>query len=162
MSCICTAIAITRRLFRWRKCEKGTVQGVRVKYASTPLFTFHFLLSPLFSIPFPVLSSQYNSESFMSLLMPQAPVFVRQAYHKTHCLFLLKKLHRTFARGTPLDGQIMPTHHTEHCVEQALKPPGFREHAVQLSYTKFPYCGKPGGFNVAWKIGVGLLGWTDD
>ncbi|KAF1959290.1 hypothetical protein CC80DRAFT_490246 [Byssothecium circinans] len=88
--------------------------------------------------------------------------FVRQQYHVTHCLFLLKKLHRASASGKVLDGQIMPTHHTEHCVEMALKPPGFRKDAVQLSYTKFPYCGKPGGFDVGWDQKHGRpSGWID-
>ncbi|KAJ4296352.1 hypothetical protein N0V90_006397 [Kalmusia sp. IMI 367209] len=88
--------------------------------------------------------------------------FVRQQYHVTHCLFLLKKLHRTTAAGKILDGQIMPTHHTEHCIDMALKPPGFRKDAIQLSYTKYPYCGKPGGFDVAWDQQHGkAAGWTD-
>jgi hypothetical protein len=65
------------------------------------------------------------------------------------------------ASGKIVDGQIMPTHHTEHCVEMVLKGPEFRKNAAQLSYTKFPYCGKPGGFNVGWKRGIGPLGWTD-
>ncbi|CAI6336613.1 unnamed protein product [Periconia digitata] len=88
--------------------------------------------------------------------------FVTQAYHITHCLFLLKKLHRAVNEGRLLDGQIMPAHHTEHCVEMALKGPGFKEGVVQLSYTKFPYCGRVGGFDVLWRDGVGPLGWTTE
>ncbi len=79
----------------------------------------------------------------------------------THCLFLLKKLHRSYAGNKTLDGQIMPTHHTEHCVGQILDGPEFREDEMQFSYTKFPYCGKPGGYNIAWKKGTGPVGWTD-
>ncbi|KAL1607625.1 hypothetical protein SLS60_002559 [Paraconiothyrium brasiliense] len=40
-----------------------------------------------------------------------------------------------------------------HCGEQTLnviQNPKWREEAIQLSYTKFPYCGKPGGYNVGW------------
>jgi len=56
----------------------------------------------------------------------------------------------------------MPTHHTEHCIHMALKPDGFRKDMVQLSYTKYPYCGKPGGWNVAWSPNKGKpLEWTD-
>ncbi len=49
----------------------------------------------------------------------------------------------------------MPTHHTEHCVGQILEGPEFREDEIQFSYTEFPYCGKPSGYNVAWKQGTG-------
>ncbi|PVH98895.1 hypothetical protein DM02DRAFT_656944 [Periconia macrospinosa] len=87
--------------------------------------------------------------------------FVRQKYHTTNCLFLVQKLHRAFASGKIVDGQIMPTLHTEHCVGQVLQPPGFREHDVPLSYTKFPYCGKLGGYHVDWKNGIEPLGWID-
>ncbi|KAF1953090.1 hypothetical protein CC80DRAFT_507538 [Byssothecium circinans] len=71
--------------------------------------------------------------------------FVRQQYHLMHCLFLIKKLHRALASGKTVDGQIKTTHHTEHCIGQLLQSHGFREHDVQLSYAKFPYCGKSGG-----------------
>jgi hypothetical protein len=84
--------------------------------------------------------------------------YVRQQYHLTHCLFLLKKLHRALHAGRMVDGMIEPLGHTEHCVGQLLKPKGFREHDVGFSYTKFPYCGRPGGYNVHWeKLGQ----WTD-
>ncbi|KAL5376117.1 hypothetical protein DPSP01_010709 [Paraphaeosphaeria sporulosa] len=79
--------------------------------------------------------------------------FVREKYHLTHCLFLMKKLHRMRDKGAMIDGQIMPLHHTEHCMGQNLKAladTGFRKHDVQFSYTKFPYCGKPGGYNLEW------------
>lgn len=76
--------------------------------------------------------------------------FVRQKYHLTHCLFLIKKMHRAVEQGRPVDGLIMPAHHTEHCVHQLLQPKTFREHEIQFSYTKFPYCGRPGGYNLEW------------
>jgi len=88
--------------------------------------------------------------------------FVHERYHLTHCLFLMKKLHRMRDAGKMIDGQIMPLHHTEHCMGQNLQAhaePGFREHEPQFSYTKFPYCGKPGGYKVAWGPNVPL--WTD-
>ena len=91
---------------------------------------------------------------------------MRQQYHVTHCQFLLKKLHRAQASGRMIDGQIMPTHHTEHCVGQTLKltqTPGWRKNLVQLSYTKFPYCGKVGGYAVGWDGKHGKpLEWTDE
>ncbi|KAF1978170.1 hypothetical protein BU23DRAFT_595942 [Bimuria novae-zelandiae CBS 107.79] len=79
--------------------------------------------------------------------------YVREQYHLTHCLFLMKKRHRMQDKGALLDGQIMPLHHTEHCMGQLLvaqADKGFREHDVQFSYTKYPYCGKPGGYNLEW------------
>lgn len=79
--------------------------------------------------------------------------FVREGYHLTHCLFLMKKLHRMRDKGAMIDGQIMPLHHTEHCMGQVLQAhaePGYREHDIQFSYTKFPYCGKPGGYDLEW------------
>ncbi|KAJ4298029.1 hypothetical protein N0V90_005928 [Kalmusia sp. IMI 367209] len=88
--------------------------------------------------------------------------FVRQKYHLTHCLFLMKKLHRMRDKGAMIDGQIMPLHHTEHCMGQVLHAQaetGFREHDIQFSYTKYPYCGKPGGYNLLWPQ-QGM--WTDE
>lgn len=76
--------------------------------------------------------------------------YVRQQYHLTHCLFLIKKLHRALTFGKMVDGLIKPLHHTGHCVGQLLHPPGFRKDDVQLSYTKFPYCGRSGGYNLEW------------
>ncbi|OAG13183.1 uncharacterized protein CC84DRAFT_1212625 [Paraphaeosphaeria sporulosa] len=91
--------------------------------------------------------------------------FVRQQYHVTHCQFLLRKLHRAQTSGRMIDGQIMPTHHTVHCGEQTLsviQDPSWREDAIQLSYTKFPYCGKPGGYNVGWDQDHGRpTAWTN-
>lgn len=100
-----------------------------------------------------------------TFLLLTIAVFVRQQYHVTHCQFLLKKLHRLSASGRMVDGQIMPTHHTEHCIEQTLQlaqNPSWRKEAIQLSYTKFPYCGKVGGYNVGWDQQHGKpTGWTD-
>ncbi|KAF2447381.1 hypothetical protein P171DRAFT_470668 [Karstenula rhodostoma CBS 690.94] len=91
--------------------------------------------------------------------------FVGQQYHVTHCQFLLRKLHRAQMSGRMIDGQIMPTHHTVHCSEQTLsvvRNPEWRADAIQLSYTKFPYCGKPGGYNVGWDQKHGRpTAWTD-
>jgi len=80
--------------------------------------------------------------------------FVRQDYHKAHCAFLFKKLHRAVSRGQKLDGLISPLHHTGHCVHMLLGPPNDRQHAVQMAFAKFPYCGKDGGYNVEFsKLG---------
>jgi hypothetical protein len=79
--------------------------------------------------------------------------YVREKYHLTHCLFLMKKRHRMEDKKGLLDGQIMPLHHTEHCMGQVLQAgadPEFRKHDRQFSYTKFPYCGRPGGYNLEW------------
>jgi hypothetical protein len=85
---------------------------------------------------------------------------VFQQYHVAHCLHLVKKLHRAYTSGQKLDGQIMPTHHTEHCVDMALKGDDFRKGEFQFSYTKYPYCGKPGGWAVGWANGKPSE-WTD-
>ena len=80
--------------------------------------------------------------------------FVTQDYHVTHCAFLFKKLHRAVNHGHKIDGLISALHHTSHCVEMLLSPPGFRWDAKQIAYTKYPYCGRDGGYNVEFsKLG---------
>ncbi|TAQ86706.1 hypothetical protein B7494_g4980 [Chlorociboria aeruginascens] len=84
--------------------------------------------------------------------------FVRQDYHLEHCAFLFKKLHKSISQGRKIDGIISPFHHTSHCVHMLLGPPNDRWDAVQFAFTKFPYCGKDGGFNVEWEM---QGQWTD-
>jgi hypothetical protein len=80
-----------------------------------------------------------------------AGFFVKQDYHLAHCAFLFKKLHRAISQGRKVDGLISPVHHTDHCVHMLLGPPNNRWDAVQFAFTKYPYCGKDGGYNVDWK-----------
>lgn len=76
--------------------------------------------------------------------------FVGQGYHRTHCGFLIKKLHRAWTLGKPIDGHLRNFHHTAHCVDQLLQGDEYHKHALQYTYTKFPYCGKAGGYNLEW------------
>jgi hypothetical protein len=77
--------------------------------------------------------------------------YVHETYHKTHCGFLLRKLHKMWAEGRTVDGQILSQGHTKHCVDEMLG--GEMMHApgkAQFSYLKFPYCGRIGGYNLEW------------
>jgi len=76
--------------------------------------------------------------------------YVKQDYHLAHCGFLFKKLHRAISQGHKVDGLISPVHHTSHCVHMLLGPPNNRWDAIQYAFTKYPYCGKDGGYNVEW------------
>ncbi|KAH7414533.1 hypothetical protein DE146DRAFT_640610 [Phaeosphaeria sp. MPI-PUGE-AT-0046c] len=77
--------------------------------------------------------------------------FVQETYHKTHCAFLLRKLHRRYIEGKPVDGMIMNIGHTKHCVSEMLEGEMMHKGANgQFSYLKFPYCGKMGGYNLRW------------
>jgi hypothetical protein len=91
----------------------------------------------------------------------KAGYFVHEGYHLAHCLFLFKKLHRAYASGKIIDGYIISLNHTDHCVGQSLSAgldADFRKDVIQFSYTKWPNCGKPGGYNLIWeKQGQ----WTD-
>jgi hypothetical protein len=90
-----------------------------------------------------------------------AGYFVREGYHLAHCLFLFKKLHRSYVSGRPIDGYITSLNHTAHCVGQSLsvgQDANYHKDLIQFSYTKWPNCGKPGGYNLIWeKRGQ----WTD-
>jgi hypothetical protein len=90
-----------------------------------------------------------------------AGYFVREGYHLAHCLFLFKKLHRSYVSGKPIDGYITSLNHTAHCVGQSLsvgQDADYHKELIQFSYIKWPYCGKPGGYNLIWeKRGQ----WTD-
>jgi hypothetical protein len=80
--------------------------------------------------------------------------FVKQDYHLAHCGFLFKKLHKAISQGRKVDGLVSPVHHTSHCVDMLLGPPNNRWDAIQFAFTKYPYCGKDGGYNVEWsKLG---------
>lgn len=74
--------------------------------------------------------------------------FVSHFYHSTHCGFLIKKLHRAIDAGRKLDGLITAFHHTNHCVHWMLDPPEYMLNFPQFAYTKFPNCGREGGFNL--------------
>jgi hypothetical protein len=77
--------------------------------------------------------------------------FVQETYHKTHCAFLLRKLHGRYAEGKPVDGMIMNQGHTKHCVSEMLDGEMMHKGANgQFSYLKYPYCGKMGGYNLGW------------
>jgi hypothetical protein len=77
--------------------------------------------------------------------------FVQETYHKTHCAFLLRKLHSAFCEGKPVDGMIMNQGHTKHCVGEMLDGEMMHMGANgQFSYLKYPYCGKMGGYNLGW------------
>jgi hypothetical protein len=77
--------------------------------------------------------------------------FVQETYHKTHCAFLLRKLHSRYFEGKPVDGMIMNMGHTKHCVSEMLEGEMMHKGANgQFSYLKYPYCGKMGGYNLRW------------
>jgi hypothetical protein len=76
--------------------------------------------------------------------------FVRHDYHRAHCAFLLKKLHKAMSSGNKVDGLISSVHHTSHCVQMLLAPPDFRSDVAQFAFAKWPYCGKNGGYNLEW------------
>lgn len=78
--------------------------------------------------------------------------FVPPDYHQTHCAFLLKKLHRAVNSGRKVDGLIKSLGHTSHCIEWMLDPPKDYFKLAQFAYTKFPSCGKEGGFNLDGSI----------
>jgi hypothetical protein len=78
-------------------------------------------------------------------------LFVQETYHKTHCAFLLRKLHSRYSEGKPVDGMIMNQGHTKHCVSEMLDGEMMHKGANgQFSYLKYPYCGKMGGYNLGW------------
>lgn len=77
--------------------------------------------------------------------------YVQETYHKTHCAFLLRKLHSRYIEGKPVDGMIMNQGHTKHCVSEMLDGEMMHMGANgQFSYLKYPYCGKMGGYNLGW------------
>lgn len=77
--------------------------------------------------------------------------FVQETYHKTHCAFLLRKLHSRYFEGKPVDGMIMNIGHTKHCVSEMLDGEMMHQGANgQFSYLKYPFCGKMGGYNLKW------------
>jgi hypothetical protein len=67
-------------------------------------------------------------------------LFVDTKYHRAHCTFMWKKLHRALAKGWYVDSYIGSYNHTKHCEHMLL---GEDSHAGGLStaiLTKFPRC----------------------
>jgi hypothetical protein len=96
----------------------------------------------------------YNCTQLVSLEEVQCGeqgFFVHEGYHKTHCAFLLRKLHSRYAEGKPVDGMIMNQGHTKRCMSEMLDGEMMHKGANgQWSYLKYPYCGKMGGYNLEW------------
>ncbi|PMD34178.1 hypothetical protein L207DRAFT_468400 [Hyaloscypha variabilis F] len=50
------------------------------------------------------------------------PIFVSMEYHRQHCAFTWKKLHRAVIRQTPIDTHIGQLKHTIHCADKLAGP----------------------------------------
>lgn len=68
-------------------------------------------------------------------------LFVTWEYHKVHCAYMWRKLHRAMMSGSPVDGYIGISNHTRHCLSQldrkGIDSQSVNTHIIQ----KFPACG---------------------
>lgn len=74
--------------------------------------------------------------------------FVTPNYHKAHCSLLFLKLHMAMKQGGKIDGLIISLAHSHHCVQIVLSSPAEIASVPQYAFTKWPYCGREGGFNL--------------
>lgn len=77
------------------------------------------------------------------VLRGEADLFVSARYHRRHCTFMWKKLHRAVARGGPVDGYIANYNHTLHCERMLLMEGDDDAGAGALNtriFRKFPSC----------------------
>lgn len=68
-------------------------------------------------------------------------LYVTWEYHKVHCAYMWRKLHRAMMSGSRVDGYIGNSNHTRHCLGQ-LDQRGIDLQSVNtLIIQKFPVCG---------------------
>lgn len=71
-------------------------------------------------------------------------LYVTWEYHKQHCAYMWRKLHRAMMTGAPVDGYVGNWNHTRHCLGQ-LDRKGLEPNKVNTKIeTKFPSCGGVG------------------
>lgn len=68
-------------------------------------------------------------------------LYVTWEYHKMHCQYMWRKLHRAMMSVSRVDGYIGNSNHTRHCLGQldqrGIDPQSVNTHIIQ----KFPVCG---------------------
>jgi hypothetical protein len=73
--------------------------------------------------------------------MGDAPyVFVAMDYHRAHCTFMWKKLHRALAKGHLVDTYVGNYTHTKHCEHMLLDKKTMADDVNTLIFVKFPHC----------------------
>ena len=67
-------------------------------------------------------------------------LYVTWEFHKAHCVYMLRKLHRAVVAGNPVDGYIGNYMHTKHCTELLLKEELKLESITTRIFVKYPSC----------------------
>jgi hypothetical protein len=68
-------------------------------------------------------------------------VFVSWEFHLVHCGYMWRKMHRAVMSGGPIDGYIMDTNHTAHCVKELLAGKTELNRTTTMIFAKYPECG---------------------
>ncbi len=72
-----------------------------------------------------------------------AALYVSWKYHKFHCAYMWKKMHRAILSGRPLDSYIGSVEHTQHCGGILLDHDVDWKRGPTEIYVKFPTCAVP-------------------
>ncbi|KAH8821359.1 hypothetical protein F5884DRAFT_767515 [Xylogone sp. PMI_703] len=67
-------------------------------------------------------------------------LFVTWEFHKAHCAYMMRKLHRAVLASLPLDGYIGNYNHTKHCTEVAMEEGTDPNYIMTKIFTKYPSC----------------------
>lgn len=67
-------------------------------------------------------------------------LFVSWEFHKAHCAYMWRKMHRALLSGTPIDDYINSYVHTKHCTEVLLNEGVGPDKIEVLIQTKFVNC----------------------
>jgi hypothetical protein len=72
-----------------------------------------------------------------------SPIWVSNEYHRQHCKFTWRKLHRAIIRQTPIDSQVGRFTHTLHCSESLVRQGVDPAPIDSTFYPIFTYCDLP-------------------
>jgi hypothetical protein len=67
-------------------------------------------------------------------------LFVTWEFHKAHCAYMMRKLHRAILAGLLLDGYIGNYNHTKHCTEAMMEEGTDPNYIMTKIFTKYPSC----------------------
>ncbi|TQS32735.1 hypothetical protein Golomagni_06943 [Golovinomyces magnicellulatus] len=82
-----------------------------------------------------------HAVSFRDVSAGQNPeLFVSWEYHKAHCTFMWKKMHKAILHQKPLDSYIGNLHHTLHCEKMLLSHDTSLMEIKTVIKTKYPDC----------------------
>ena len=90
-------------------------------------------------------SDELQEEDLQYRVGENQTYFTTLRYHRTHCDYQWRKMHRAWQRGTWIEDQLAAYHHTKHCGFVGLQEAELEDLATEISvefmncYATYPY-----------------------